>query len=61
MARVLRQIASNSHVPIPLDSSNGSYFTFQQLPKSVSSTAAGFALSDPFAAPRDFHQAIVPS
>jgi methionyl-tRNA formyltransferase len=28
MARVLRQIASNSHVPIPLDSSSGSYFTF---------------------------------
>jgi methionyl-tRNA formyltransferase len=28
MARVLRQIASNSHVPISLDSSNGSYFTF---------------------------------
>jgi methionyl-tRNA formyltransferase len=28
MARVLRQIASDSHVQIPLDSSKGSYFTF---------------------------------
>jgi methionyl-tRNA formyltransferase len=28
MARVLLQIESNSHVPVPLDSSTGSYFTF---------------------------------
>lgn len=28
MATVLRQIESNSHVSIPLNSSNGSYFTF---------------------------------
>jgi methionyl-tRNA formyltransferase len=28
VARVLRQIASNSHVPIHLDSSKSSYFTF---------------------------------